>query len=122
MSVDFHALAFWGLAFEETYAAPWKSSQDPEPRNGWHWQERWQRRRPPHEADPGCVVGVHLNSDAPMYYVAIESSIRQGAYNQAQVVQAFEEREEWRRRLHDFCQAMDIPWKEPGWCLVTYMF
>ncbi len=125
MSLDFKAVAFWGFASERLHAPLWQDSPNPEPRDGHRWQERLRRRltaagRDPGE-DTGCVIGSHLTWDAPMYYVAVEASVQEGAYNRPAPARGFRVGDDWPARLRAFCDLMDIPWQEPGWHLVNVM-
>ncbi len=123
MSARLHGILFWGLAFTERGELPWHKSADYEATEAWNIRLARRIRNYSHMPDDfkGIYVGYHVSAEAPMFYVAIESSYQAGGQPTAAPVADFEVGANWRQRLQRFCEVMDIPWSEPGWHLATLL-
>lgn len=144
MGTNCSGYIFWGFAFEENEELPWGVNAESEDFEDWEdffghriglvppvedyatdqpiYIAYWQKKRQAIE-NSGCQIDWSGDANwAEQYpYVHITES---GIYSAAPQLESLDPptmivQTSWQEKLKQFCELMQIPWKEPGWFLTS---
>lgn len=118
MAVHLRVSLFFGFLEPR---CPWRAAEDYDAAED--WSERWRRRlealgRDPDEATP-AEVGCDFERSGPWWISAPGSLVSGSEAEAAPIEHAFRVQPEWAKQLRAFCEVMQIPLREPGWCVAS---
>ena len=134
MGRDVHGKLFWGFPVdsedvtrgddtlflsEGAYYLPAKGI--PEPQSKDYTSPEWDAWRKQCETVPG-VVRLYGYGDEVKHFVAVKESYFDSEWGEMTKLPDLAVKDHWEATLRDFCETLNIPWREPGWHLTSLYF
>ena len=139
MSVSTDAILFFGIEFGEDcqislddgeywddLGDKWEKRHIQRPTisgySGPEWDEWRAKQKEFRTSGIGIYTGRHCSSDYPMYYVSLEAHRQSNPRGYVTEIDSSKmtPTQEQLDALTQFCEEHSIPWKTPGWKLVSY--